>query len=69
MTLICSLIYVATSLLTAGPSRSAVRALTWSRDFWRHESKQLKGSPWYHDYRYQSAALLALALIIVVVWW
>lgn len=69
MTLICSLIFVATSLLTAGPAMFEINPLIWSRAYWRRESGQLKSRPWYHDYRYQSAALLALALMIVAAWW
>jgi SSS family solute:Na+ symporter len=69
MTLICTLIFVATSLLTTDPSRSGIGALTWSRDYWRRESELLKRRPWYHDYRYHSVALLVLALSIVAVWW
>ncbi len=69
MTLISSLIYVSTSLMTAKPSQSQIADLTWSRTFWRRESRQLKNLAWYRNYRYQSAALLAVALIIVAAWW
>lgn len=69
MTLVCGVIFVATSMLTPGPAGSEAGALIWSRTYWRRESVRLKSRPWYRDYRYQSAALLALALIIVAVWW
>jgi Na+/proline symporter len=69
MTLFSGLIFVSTSLFTAGPVKSKINGLTWSRAHWRRENEQLKQIPWYHDYRCQSAALLALALVIVVVWW
>ena len=69
MTLISALIFVGTSLVTAKPSRRQVAPLTWSRDFWRRESNQLENLAWYRNYRYQSAGLLAVALIIVFVWW
>jgi solute:Na+ symporter, SSS family len=69
MTLLCGLIFVGTSLMTVGPTRSDSGALIWSRAYWRGESEQLKRRPWHQNYRYQSAALLALAFIIVAVWW
>jgi SSS family solute:Na+ symporter len=69
MTLLSGLIFMAISLLTTGPTQSEVSALTWSPAYWRRESEQLKRTAWYLDYRYQSAALLVLALGIVVAWW
>jgi SSS family solute:Na+ symporter len=69
MTLISGLIFVGTSLMTAKPSQVRIAALTWSPAFWRRESMQLEKLPWYRNYRYQSAGLLALALIIVAAWW
>ena len=69
MTLISSLIFVGTSLFSEKPSHRQVASLTWSIDFWRSESRQLEKSPWYLDYRVQSAGLLAAALTIVIFWW
>lgn len=69
MTLISCLIFVGASLVSVKPSRHQVAALTWSREFWRSESRQLAQSAWYQDYRVQSAGLLAIALLIVVYWW
>lgn len=37
--------------------------------FWRSDSRQQKKLTWYHNYRIQSAGLLAKALAIVAVWW
>jgi SSS family solute:Na+ symporter len=69
MTLISSLIFVGTSMVSAQPSHDQVAPLTWSRAFWQAESRQLATVAWYRNYRFQSAGLLALALIIVVAWW
>ena len=69
MTVICSLIFVATSLATTGPATNRINAIIWSRNYWRRESGRLKELPWYRDYRYQSAALLAVAFMIVAAWW
>lgn len=69
MTLLSALIFIATSLVTARPSLGKVEGLTWSPDFWRTESRQLKGEKWYRNYRYQSVILLAMAMMIVAIWW
>lgn len=69
MTLICALIYVAISLVTEKPSQERVLSLTWSSEFWRAESRQLETLPWYRNYRIQSSGLLAIALVILSVWW
>jgi SSS family solute:Na+ symporter len=69
MTLISAMIFIGTSLVTAKPSRRRVNALTWDSDFWRHESRHLEHLPWYRNYRYQSAGLLVVVLIIVFCWW
>ena len=69
MTLVSCLVFVAASLLTAVPVRSRITPLMWNPAYWRNESRQLKNLAWYRNYRYQSAGLLALALIIVAAWW
>jgi SSS family solute:Na+ symporter len=69
MTLVCSLIFIGTSFVSKKPAHEQVVSLTWSYDFWRSESEQLKKMPWYRDYRIQSAGLLITAFTIVAIWW
>jgi SSS family solute:Na+ symporter len=69
MTLVSILIFFGTSFVSEKPAREQVVSLTWNYDFWRSESKQLQKLPWYRDYRIQSMGLLAVALVIVAVWW
>ncbi|MEJ2655964.1 MAG: sodium/solute symporter [Desulfobacterales bacterium] len=69
MTLVSGMIFMGTSLITTKPSDHQLAALTWNRSFWRRESRQLKNLVWYYNYRYQSAVLMAAALIIVLIWW
>jgi solute:Na+ symporter, SSS family len=69
MTVICSIVFVTTSFLSAKPSPDQVAAITWSSDHWRSESRQLATVAWYRNYRYQSVLLLAAALAIVAAWW
>jgi SSS family solute:Na+ symporter len=69
MTLFSTLLFVGVSLVTAPPATGRTTPLTWSRAYWRSESAQLKQQPWYLNYRWQSAVLLAIALMIVAAWW
>jgi len=56
------------SLATKAPDQDVVRALTWSPALLAEEAAELRRMPWYKNYRYQSAALLALIGIIVWTW-
>lgn len=69
MTLLGGLIYTGASVVTATPLPHRTAPLTWSRAYWREESKQLRNKPWYRNYRYQSAGLLAVAIVVVTAWW
>jgi solute:Na+ symporter, SSS family len=69
MTLISSLVFIGASYATAIPSQRRIAAVTWSRAYWQEESGRLKNKAWYRNYRYQSAALLAVAFVIVAAWW
>lgn len=55
------------SLATPVPDPDRIRELTWSRSmFHDHE---LRGVPFYQDYRYLSLALLLLTFAFVAAWW
>jgi len=62
------LLLVAVSLVTAPPSAEVVENLTWRPELWRKETEELRGTPWYLNYRYMSIALLVVTGIVVV-WW
>jgi SSS family solute:Na+ symporter len=66
---ISSMALVVVSLATAKPDEEVVRALTWTPALLADEAPELARLPWYKNYRYQSAALLALIAIIVISWW
>ena len=69
MTVISALMFVCVSLVSERPSPERVSSLTWSRAYWRDESRQLQALPWYRNYRIQSAAIAAAALAILIAWW
>jgi SSS family solute:Na+ symporter len=60
---------VAVSLATKRPEVEVVRTLTWSPAMLAEEAPHLARLPWYKNYRYQSAAMLALIVILVIAWW
>ena len=47
------------------PPRPAQLALVWTPAFYRRESAALRGTPWWANYRWLSAVLLALTLGLV----
>lgn len=69
MTVLSSLIFITVSLISSRPSQAQVAPLTWNRVHWQAESTHLRKIPWYRNYRYQSAGLLAISAVIVAMWW
>ncbi|GET34898.1 sodium/glucose cotransporter 2 [Prolixibacter bellariivorans] len=62
---ICMAVHVGVSLATAKPSVDKVENMTWSTKIFREETIELKGLPWYKNYRYLSIILLLLTAAIV----
>jgi SSS family solute:Na+ symporter len=58
-------IHVVVSALSAPPDAKRVDPLVWSPDLFRRETLALRAEPFYANYRYLSAGLLAAAGIIV----
>ena len=57
------------SLQTAPPPLEKTADLTWTPAFYRAESRDLEGVPFYKNYRVQSAALVVLTAIVVIAFW
>jgi SSS family solute:Na+ symporter len=51
------------------PPAAQVDDLTWSPAFFRRESVELRGTPWWKNYRVQSVVLLAATLAVVILFW
>ena len=66
MFLLSVLVFVAVSLATEAPSEEKVAAITWSKATWLKESEDLKGTPWYQNYRVLALILGAVTLCAVV---
>jgi SSS family solute:Na+ symporter len=56
------------SLLTPAPPREVTDQLVWHPRLWREETEELRGKPWYQNYRYWSILLL-IVTAVVVIWW
>lgn len=67
--LIAMAVMVVVSLNTPAPAPEKVDGLTWSPAYWRAESRQLEGVPFWKNYRVQSVALAAITAVVVVWFW
>ncbi len=63
--LICMIINVLVSLSTPAPAEEKIRDYTWSSRLLREETEELKGIPWYKNYRILSILLLLATAVIV----
>jgi len=60
---------VVVSLLTGKPDPEQIAQYTWSVDFFRAETEELKGLPWYQNYRVLTAIMLVLIVVFVAMFW
>ena len=67
--LVCGLVNVVVSHLTAPPREEQVANYTWSKRLMAEETEELRGLVWYKNYRYQSVILLVLTAMLVGYFW
>ncbi|MEM6765360.1 MAG: sodium:solute symporter [Bacteroidota bacterium] len=67
--LLCGFILVAVSLSTPPQSEQQVREYTYTKAVFDADTAELKGVPWYTNYRILSVLLIILTAIIVVFFW
>lgn len=60
---------VVVSLSTGKPDPEQIAQYTWSLDFFRAETEELKGLPWYQNYRVLTAIMLVLIAVFVGMFW
>ena len=63
--LLCLLINYVVSLVTAPPPVDKVANYTWSVRLFKEETKELKGLPWYQNYRILAIFLLIITAVVV----
>lgn len=69
LAVICVVLNIVISNMSAPPPAEKVEALTWNKRIFTEETKELKGLPWYQNYRILSLLLLLLTAIIVIWFW
>ncbi|MCC5833568.1 MAG: sodium:solute symporter [Opitutales bacterium] len=57
------------SLSTPRPAADVIKNYTWSLQTYREETEDLRGLPWWQNYRYQALVLLSLTIAIVAWFW
>lgn len=66
---ICCGLNIFISQFSAPPSQEKVQSMTWSKSIYREETEELRGLPWYKNYRYLAVILLILTALIVGWYW
>ncbi|RME66313.1 MAG: sodium transporter [Alphaproteobacteria bacterium] len=66
---LCAAVLALVSLMTPPPPPEKVDDYVWTPAFYHAESRDLAGVPWYANYRYLSAVLLALTAALVLRFW
>ena len=67
--LVCVATEVAVSLATAPPEAEKIEPYLWTRKLYAAESAELRGVPWFKNYRVLSVLLLVLTAAVVGWWW
>lgn len=65
--IVCLIAMIVVSLLTDPPPKEVTDNMTWSPAFFRQESAEMKGMPWYQNYRVLSA--IVAGSFLALLWW
>lgn len=65
LTLVCALIHMVVSLNTAPPPAEKVDGYTYNKSYFEEDTEQLKGLPWYKNFRILAIILLVITAILV----
>ena len=65
----CLIVIAVVSLLTAKPPAEKIEAMTWKKEMFAAETEELKGLPWYQNYRILSVILLIITAIVIAMFW
>jgi SSS family solute:Na+ symporter len=65
----CMIVHVIVSLITAPPAEVNTDQLTWNVGLFKAETEELKGLPWYQNYRNLAIILLIITAIVVGIFW
>ncbi len=59
-------VMVAVSYLTPKPDYAAIKPYIWTREYFDEDTRELKGTPWYSNYRYWSFTLLLSCILLLI---
>ena len=65
----CMAVHILVSLASAPPSDEKVDEYTYRKELFHQETKEMKGLPWYQNYRILAVLLLILTAVIVGSFW
>jgi solute:Na+ symporter, SSS family len=66
MVVLSTVVFVAISFATPAPDPAEFAEVAFDRTTWARESEELRGKPWYRNYRYLALALLVFTVAVVV---
>ena len=66
---ICAAIHIVASLSSPPPPQDKVDEYTWKKSIFTAETEELKGLPWYQNYRILAVILLIITAIVVGSFW
>jgi SSS family solute:Na+ symporter len=69
MFVLCVIIHVVVSLQSAPPTDEQVDEFTWKPSLFKEETEELRGLPWYQNYRILAGILLLITILVVGYFW
>jgi len=66
---LCFFVHIITSLMSEPPPLEKIEGLTWSPQLIKEETEELRGLPWYQNYRILSVILLIFTALVVGMFW
>ncbi|MFA0962456.1 sodium:solute symporter [Roseivirga sp. BDSF3-8] len=67
--LVCMIVHIIFSLGSAPPAEAKTEGLVWNKAMFKAETAELRGLPWYKNFRILSVLLLIATAIIVIWYW
>ncbi|MEM8908279.1 MAG: sodium:solute symporter [Bacteroidota bacterium] len=67
--IICLIVHIIVSSTTEAPDPAQVEPYTWKKSMLEEETLELKGLPWYQNYRILAVLLLMITAIVVGMFW
>ncbi|HKK76016.1 MAG TPA: sodium:solute symporter [Saprospiraceae bacterium] len=65
----CLMVHIVASLASAPPPAEKLEGMVWTPKLIKEETEELKGLPWYLNYRYLAIILVILTTLVVGYFW